>query len=56
MADGQILTVGTVAELLLEREPQFRELWRRYGGSTPAEQWRRAEPAAMLMRVHAARS
>ena len=34
MADGQILTVGTVAELL-EREPQFRELWRRYGGSTP---------------------
>jgi ABC-type bacteriocin/lantibiotic exporter with double-glycine peptidase domain len=55
MADGQILSVGAVAELL-ERAPQFRELWRRYGGSAPAEQWRRAEPAAMPWRVHAGRS
>jgi len=54
MADGRILDVGAAAELL-EREPHFRELWRRYGGGAPPEQRRRNEPAGMPWRVHAAR-
>jgi len=54
MADGRILDVGTAAELL-EREPHFRALWRRYGGVAPPEQRRRTEPASMPWRVHAAR-
>ena len=53
MADGRVLDVGSAAELL-EREPHFRELWRRYGGGAPPEQWRRSEPAGMAWRVHAA--
>jgi ATP-binding cassette, subfamily B, bacterial len=61
MAEGRILDVGSAAELL-EREPLFRELWRRYGGAptpapaaAPAEQWQSGEPASMPWRVHAAR-
>jgi ABC-type multidrug transport system fused ATPase/permease subunit len=58
MAEGRILDVGSAAELL-EREPLFRELWRRYGGApTPApapEQWQSGQPASMPWRVHAAR-
>ena len=53
MADGRVLDVGSAAELL-EREPHFRELWRRYGGGAPPEQWRRSEPAGMAWGVHAA--
>ena len=53
MADGRVLDVGTAAALL-EREPHFRELWRRYGGGAAPEQWRRSEPAGMAWRVHAA--
>ena len=58
MADGRILDIGSAAELL-EREPLFRELWRRYGGApapAPApEQWQSAQGASMPWRVHAAR-
>jgi ABC-type multidrug transport system fused ATPase/permease subunit len=54
MADGCILDVGSAAELL-EREPLFRELWRRYGGAPSPEQRRRSEPATVPWRVHAAR-
>lgn len=54
MAEGCILDIGSAAELL-EREPLFRELCRRYGGAPSAEQWRRSEPATMSWRVHAAR-
>src|SRR5712692_10019805 len=53
MADGRVLDVGSAAALL-EREPHFRELWRRYGGGAAPEQWRRSEPAGMAWRVHAA--
>jgi ATP-binding cassette, subfamily B, bacterial len=55
MAEGRVLDVGTAAELH-EREPYFRELWRRYGGAGAPEPWRRAEPATtMPWRVQAAR-
>jgi ATP-binding cassette, subfamily B, bacterial len=58
MAAGRIVAIGSAAELL-EREPHFGELWRRYGGGpAPAaapEQWQQSAPAAMPWRVHAAR-
>ncbi|HEX7969443.1 MAG TPA: ABC transporter ATP-binding protein [Stellaceae bacterium] len=54
MADGRILDVGPAAELL-EREPHFRELWRRYG-APPPEPRRRLEAASAAWHVHAARN
>jgi ABC-type bacteriocin/lantibiotic exporter with double-glycine peptidase domain len=53
MEDGQILDMGTTAELL-ERAANFRELWLRYGGTSLPEPQRDAQPPTGPWRVLAA--
>jgi ATP-binding cassette subfamily B protein len=45
MAEGRIVDIGNIADLL-QRQPSFRELWRRYDAALPTpERWAQAGPA-----------